>query len=393
MSDLVSARAPSAPALWSPGFLKIVLAQGMFGFGWCLYLLQAKFFTGALGVGPREVGLVGATSGVASVGSIALLLTVIDRRGGRRAAFLTGAALLFFSSSAYLLVHRFGVLVYVLQAGVAMSYVLAFNSAMALVTEVAPPERLGQAFGLQSAANLSMNAISSLVAEAVSERWGWHAVYGVAAGAALVSFFLGLALPPGGYRAEARSTDSPPYGVLLPVFVTSALMGAAFSAMFVFHQPYALSFGAKRVGAFFVGFTTAALVMRLGFGSLGDRLGYRRAVLTSLVLYAAVPLTMAWLVPSVLWAYGAGLGLAHGVAYPTLTALATERAPHSTRGRVIAVFSGSFSIGTSGGALAWGYTAEHAGYPTLFVLASAVVVAAFVTLAFSSRLHRPLDRA
>ncbi|HEX7668496.1 MAG TPA: MFS transporter, partial [Polyangiaceae bacterium] len=131
------------------------------------------------------------------------------------------------------------------------------------------------------------------------------------------------------------------------------------------------------------------LVMRVGFGGLGDRLGYKRAVLTSLVLYAAVPLTMAWLIPSVLFAYGAGLGLAHGVAYPTLTAFATERAPHSTRGRVIAVFSGSFSIGSSGGALAWGYLAEHAGYRVLFVLASAVVVAAFMTLVFSFRDQTP----
>jgi MFS family permease len=373
---------PSESALTSGPFIRIVVAQATFGFGWCLYLLQPKFMTGTLGVGPREVGAVGATSGLASVFGIVLLLRVIDLRGGRRAAFLAGSGLLLVSSLAYVSIERFGVLVYLLQSGIAVSYVLSFNSLMALVTDVAPPARLAQAFGIQTAANLSMNAISSTVAESVSERWGWHVVFALAALSALASLFVGLSLPSArGDGPGPSSKESPPYGALLPVFVTSSLLGAAFSAIFIFQQPYALSLGAKRVGAFFVGFTSAALVMRLGFGSLGDRVGHRRAVLASLVLYTMVPLAMSRLAPSVLWMYGAAFGLAHGVAYPTLIAYATERAPHSTRGRIIAVYSGAFSFGTSVGALAWGFVAAHQGYPNVFVLASAAVFLAFLTLA------------
>src|SRR5512140_452348 len=87
-----------APSLWSPAFRLIVLAQGAFGFAWCSYLLQPKFFTGALGVGPREVGTVNATSGIAAVVAIALLVSIVDRRGGRRLGFLIGTALLFVCS-------------------------------------------------------------------------------------------------------------------------------------------------------------------------------------------------------------------------------------------------------------------------------------------------------
>ena len=66
MTDLPSspfaAEAPSAltkspPAsLWSPALTRIVLAQALFGFGWCLYLLQPKFLTQELA---RAVGLGG----------------------------------------------------------------------------------------------------------------------------------------------------------------------------------------------------------------------------------------------------------------------------------------------------------------------------------------------
>jgi MFS family permease len=380
MSTAAPGSAP-AKALWSPAFLRIVLAQATFGFGWCSYLLQPKFFTGALGVGPREIGTVGATSGVASVTSIIVLVSIVDRRGGRRFAFLCGTAILCLSSLAYLTVSHFGPLVYLLQAGVAASYGLAFNSAMALVTDVAPPERLGQGFGLQSAANLAMNAVASNTAEYVSEHYGWHTVFALAAISALLSFTIGLTLPPGGQHVEGPNRETPPYGALMPVFVTSALIGATFSSLFVFYQPFAVSLGAKKIGAFFIGFTIAAVVMRLFFGDLGDRLGRRPTVLVSLILYTMVPLATSRMSISLLWAYGAALGIAHGVAYPTLTAFAAEQAPQSTRGRVIALFSGSFSIGSSGGGLAWGLLAARYGYSTMFIMAAGTVFLALVTLA------------
>jgi MFS family permease len=175
----------------------------------------------------------------------------------------------------------------------------------------------------------------------------------------------------------------------MPAFLTSAFMGATYSALFVFHQPFALALGAKRLGAFFVGFTAAAMLMRLGFGGLGDRIGHRRAVMLSLVLYSAVPLAVAHMNPSLLWAYGAAFGLAHGVAYPTAIAYATERAPRATRGRVIGVFSAAFNVGSSTGALTWGYVASHAGYPALFFAASATIASGLLALGVAKDPARP----
>jgi MFS family permease len=290
---------------------------------------------------------------------------------------MRGCLLLGLSSLGYLFVERFGALVYVLQAGVAASYVLAFNAAMASVTDVVPASRLGQAFGLQSAANLSMNAVSSMTAEYVAQHYGWRWVFALASVSAVLALALGLGLPPT-RQAEnpEQPTVSPPYLALAPIFAAAALLGATYVALAIFHQPYALSLGASRVSSFFVGFTCAALIMRLGFGNLGDRFGRKSVALASTVLYALVVASMVSLDASRLWLYGAGFGFAHGVLYPTLIAFATERVPAGTEGRTIAAFSGAFNVGAAAGAAGWGALSAQRGYPPVFVGACLCMVSA-----------------
>jgi MFS family permease len=175
------------------------------------------------------------------------------------------------------------------------------------------------------------------------------------------------------------------------LFLVSALIGATFTAMFTFQQPYALSLGARKVSSFFIGFTVAALVMRLGFGGLSDKLGRRRVLLASVCLYVAVPLAMARLRVGMLWAYGAGLGTAHGVLYPTLNALVAERSAPRVRGRILAVLNGSFNAGGALGATAWGLIAERLGYSAVFLFASAVSALSFGALLRESPARSPID--
>ncbi|MBM4363366.1 MAG: MFS transporter, partial [Deltaproteobacteria bacterium] len=162
---------------------RILAAQATFGFGWCLYLVQPKYLTVELGAGPEQVGLSSSVSAAASVAAIAAVVRVIDEPGGRRRLFQLGAVLLALASLGFQLVTDFGPLVLLLSAAIAVSYVLTFNSAMSLVTEVSPPGRLAQAFGLQTASNLVMNAISTSLAEALAVRFGWRSVFTVGASA------------------------------------------------------------------------------------------------------------------------------------------------------------------------------------------------------------------
>jgi predicted MFS family arabinose efflux permease len=371
--------------LWSPALVRILLAQLSFGFAWCIFLVYPKYLATSLGVGPAQIGAVGTAAGVASACAVLLVVRTIDV--SRRALFLRGSVLLMLASLGYTFVARFGPAVYLLQACVAISYGMAFNAAMASVTDVVSPSRLGQAFGLQSAANLSMNAVSSLTAESIAQHHGWRWVFITAAAAALLSFCLGLFLPAVAPRhADSDTAPRPPYRALIPVFLTASLLGAAYMAAITFHQPFALSLGARHVSGFFVGFTVSALTMRLGFGTLADRLGRGRVAIASLLVYALVAASMVGFDVSRLWLHGAGFGVAHGVAYPTLIAYATEQVHAGAKGRVIAVFSGSFSLGTALGALAFGSLSAAHGYPAVYVVAaSCMLVACFCLL--STRQH------
>jgi MFS family permease len=374
--------------LWSPALVRILVAQLAFGFGWCLYLVYPKFLAAQLGVGPSAIGAVGTAGGLASALAVLLVVRTIDV--SRRALFVRGCLLLSLASVGYTFVERFGPIVYLLQACVSVSYGMAFNAAMASVTDVVPASRLGQAFGLQSAANLSMNAVSTVTAEHIAQHYGWRWVFITAAAASLLSLSLGLGLPSvRRHDIESQADASPPYRALLGIFVAAACVGAAYLALAMFHQPYALSLGAERVSSFFVGFTVAALTMRLGFGTLGDRLGRGRVAVGSMLIYVLVTLSMLKFDASRLWLHGAGFGIAHGIAYPTLIAFATEDAPTSTKGRVIASFSGCFSAGSALGASLFGALSAAYGYRSIYLAATAGLLLAAAALARRARDGRP----
>ena len=158
----------------------------------------------------------------------------------------------------------------------------------------------------------------------------------------------------------ARSGGAP------ALFVCSGAAGAGFGVMFTFTQPFALALGARQVSGFFVGYTLCALVRALCrfLGALADSLGRRRVAFGALVLYGLVVCMTSQLRPGLLFLAGAGLGLAHGLLYPAINALAAEGVPRARRGAVMSYFSACFYGGFALWALAAGACSQKsAGYP------------------------------
>ena len=281
-----------------------------------------------------------------------------------------------------------GPLVFVLQGCVAAAFVLAFNATAALLADIAPPRHLGQAIGWLGGANVAMNAVATLVAEPLATRYGWHVVFelGVAAGLAalLFSFTLSETRSPARVKhepVEAAGAPSKLAETLAPLLIAGVLIGATFAAMFSFIQPYAIHLGAGEVRDFFVGFTASAVAGRVLFGGLGDRLGRRKVSAWAAVGYAASALLTLDLDPHRLLFYGLVFGAAHGIVYPTMTALVIEVLPASRRGLGMVLFNGSFNTGTMLGSLALGYLAKNRGYPTMYATATgAALIAAAVLM-------------
>jgi predicted MFS family arabinose efflux permease len=148
--------------------------------------------------------------------------------------------------------------------------------------------------------------------------------------------------------------------------------GAAFGAVFTYYQPYVLEQGAKNVSIFFVGFTTATVLTRVGLGSLADRYGRRMIARRALVAYSLVVLSMTQLSPSWLLWFGLAFGFVHGFFYPALSALTLELADIRVRGRAMTLVTGAFNLGNMLSIVSLGWVAHTYGYPPVFMLASLV---------------------
>jgi MFS family permease len=352
----------------------ILAAQLAFGLGWSAYLVQPKYLAGALGATPEHLSRIAMMSPIASIAMIPVTVSLMDRVS-RVLLFRAGLVLLLAASLGYTTVHHLTPLLYVLQGMVGASYALAYNSSAAAVADEAPRERLGEAIGLLGASNVVTNAIATTLAENIARSFGWQAAFQTSAGLAIVALGMSTRLEgrtaPQHHTKPARIGPSlkGPFGVVL---VGSALMGAAFSAMFTFHQPYVLRLGGKSVSPFFIGFTIAAVSIRLFFGSLGDRFGHRQVSCFAMVAYGAVALATAWLRVDYLWAYGLAFGAAHGVVYPTLSTDGVHAVPEGARGRSIALYGGAFNVGVAIATYTWGKIAGAFGFHAVFIAAAGV---------------------
>jgi MFS family permease len=384
----VTALPPSVSRLWTRRFVTVLGAQFAFGLGWSTYLVQPKFLVSALGAPPDRVGRIIMMSSVAAIAMIPVTLGLLDRVN-RAWIFRAGLVLLIGASLGYTAVHQLTPWLFLLQGAVGASYSLAYNASAAVIADEAPRERLGEAIGLLGASNVVTNAIATTVAENVAHAFGWRAAFETAlafgAFAMLLSYRLGGERPLRHASLGVVPIGPALRGSLRHVLFASALMGAAFAAMFTFQQPYVLALGGKNVSPFFVGFTVAAVSVRLFLGSLGDRYGHRRVSRIALVAYGTVALATAWLRVGYLWIYGLAFGCAHGVAYPTLSTDGVHAAPDGARGRALALYAGAFNVGNGLALLGWGEVASRFGYPALFAAAAVVAYAGVAVLPGSAR--------
>lgn len=372
--------AGSTPSrLLSPRFVRVLVAQTIFSLGWSLYLLLPKYFAVVLHADPITVGNLNAMSGLSSVVTIPLAARGIDRLGAKL-FFGAGCGALVLLSLGFMCVHDLGPAMYVLNGLHGAAFILTFNAGATLATDDVAPERIGQALGVFGASNLVMNGVSTLIGEKLALLAGWDSVFALGLAAPLLAFAF-AARQPNVTAPRVRTSAAPPATVSLralsPVLITSALLGGAFTAMFVLSQPYALQRGAREVNDYFLGFTVAAVITRACFGNLGDRFGRVRVSLCAIALYTLAAASMCALQPRWLVVHGAVLGFAHGVVYPTLNAVLMERVGLHQRGRAMALYTGAFMLGSTVLGALWGQLAKRCGYPAVYLGAALVCLCAF----------------
>ena len=365
-------------------FALLLAMVACFGFSWSFYLILPKFLATELSMNAQQIGAVVAVPGLASVAATPIVGKLIDRYG-RRIWITLGTVLMMITGIGFVFVRSDGPLLYVMQVFCGLAFVVTFNAAGTLTADFAPAPRLAQAIGLFGAANLSMNAVSPAVGEIIADHSGWQTVFTVSAVAGLVATALSLLLkdPPRAPHDASATPRSVLGGPLMRVYVATFLYTAAFAALFTLSQPFALEQGVTQLRDFFIAFTIVAVAVRIGGGTVIDRVGSYRASVASLALYATVPLILWQLGPTRLGAVGAAMGLAHGVLYPALSALAIERSDEKTKGMAFAIVHGAFNGGHALFSFTLGALATHYGFGWTFVSAALITALGLGVLTFA----------
>src|SRR5690606_8834278 len=183
------------------------------------------------------------------------------------------------------------------------------------------------------------------VTEPLAQAAGWGVAFASAGVLALFASLWALDLKETPHPAPLQPATAPAERYnreLLGAYYASMLVGVGLGVMFTFIQPFALQLGAERVGDFFFGYVASAVFVRTALARLADRVGAGRVAVAALLLYSVVVLTTARLSPPLLVLLGIGLGAAHGLIYPALTAFALGRVSSRQRGPVMGWFAGCY---------------------------------------------------
>ncbi|HTV23966.1 MAG TPA: MFS transporter [Polyangiaceae bacterium] len=367
--------------LYSARFVLILALQFTFGLGFSSFLLLPKYLAEVHGADATSIGRVAAAGPVAAVMVMPLLAFTIDRFRRHR-LMLASALMMLTAALGFAFTSSFGPGLYALRMLQGAAFASFMAAAATLVVEVVPKERLGQAIGLSGASNLITNAIGPGVAEPLALAWGWRSVFLLSALCSGLAA-IGTSVLRDTRRAELRQASLPRLAEprRLGLFHSALVSGLGFGTVVTFYQPLALELGMSHVGSLFIGYTAAALGVRVAFGAWLDRFDRRSLVLLSTVVYTLVVLATAGLRPGWLFPLGVALGLAQGTLYPVSNALLFELAEPQHRGALMTYFSGSFNLGIVIATLGLGALAGHIGYRPVFVVASALTFTALPVLA------------
>jgi MFS family permease len=331
---------------------------------------------------------VGVAVGAFALGAIVLRLYAgrFGDRVGRRVLIIGGALLVAISTALYPLVHALWWLI-------AMRIVTGFGEAgffvgaATMVTDLAPPERRGEAVSYWSVAVYGGLAFGPALGELLRGHDRYNLAFGVSAGLALLAAILAtrtVEVPRD--LQESAASRLVPRGAVRPGFVLflGLIPLAGFTAFMPLYADHDLGVSS---GGVFVLYGTVVLAVRIFGARLPDRMGGRRAGTLALVLSAlGVAIIAIWatlaglLVGTVVFAVGMSF------MYPALLLLALNSVADSERGAVVGTVSSFFDASQGIGALACGAVVAITSYRGSFLVG---IVTAIVGLAL---LRAPVRR-
>ena len=257
--------------------------------------------------------------------------------------------------------------------------VAAYTSAFgALIADVTPPSRWGEALGLAGTAPALSIMVSSPLGTRLVDSMGFQAVFLIAAMTALAALGVTLLLREPDreplMRQEGHPGDTKPLelvrmsSVLVPCLATLTL-GVTTGTTNSFLPLFARDRGLGNVGFFFTTTSLLSILSGFGMGRLSDRLGRVTVILPMFIILALGFWGLDWAYSfGMLMVMAAVTGVGFGGARVGLETMVVDAAPTKLRGMAFSLLYLCFDIGIGGGSMAAGLLSSYTDYGTLYVL-------------------------
>lgn len=374
-------RSGSQPTLWTPPFVALALATlAYFTADGILIAAVPRFVAGPLGGGNLAVGVVVGAFSVSAFFLRPVVGGMGDRRG-RKPLMIIGAALFAVSVLGYAASPDPATLA-VLRLLTGAGEAFFFVGAVTAFTDLAPPERRGEAMSLASLSLYVGIGIGPLLGELAIDWFGFFAAWLLSAGAALGALATTIRVPEtrpvtvaqGAPGERRRHRLVHPGGLLPGVLLFASIVGMAGFLTFV--PLYSLDLGMRGSRLVLLAFSAVVVAIRSAGARIPDRLGPATSIRLALAL-SAVGLAVAgtWQSPAGLMAGAVVLGVGVALLTPSVFALAVQRVAPEERGSVMGTTSAFLDLALGLGPASLGFVAASYGRPATFVAAGLVAVA------------------
>jgi MFS family permease len=359
----------------SPQFLLCFGANFLQNLAFTLYLHLSGFLHD-LGADEVRIGMIVSLTAATAILWRPPLGTLMDARG-RRGVILAGGVLNVAVCALYPTVHALGPWLYLVRAAHGVAEATLFTALMTHAADLLPAKRRTEGIGLYGISGLLPMSVSGVLGDVILRHGTYVDLFHVSTAFAGASLLLSLPLrdvrhphgePARGFVAALAQRD------LVPLWFIGLVFATALTAQFAFVKTYVLATGIGSVGLFFSAYSIAAIVLRLGFAWVPERIGPKRALVPALAMLAVgYVLLAAAATPTAIAVAGACAGLGHGFTFPILSGLVVDRARTAERGAATAIFTALFDGGALVGGPVLGTIIRDVGYGAMFLCAGALV--------------------
>ncbi len=313
---------------------------------------------------------------------------------GRKKFSLYGIAFLILVLPLFHFIQDAGVFPLILRALTGIGWGISMTATMTICSDLAPVERLARSMGIIGVAGLLSVALGPLLAEELINRFGYGALFNTSF-AFLIGSFLCILLTreviKPNHNNHFRKSKYLLHVSIIAILFMSAMPvvhGAIRGAVIHFIALFGKSIPVERIGPFFLSFSAAAVLTRLGLGGLSDRFGRKQVIFPTACLISLNLLLISQVESSWMFVV-AGLigGSAQGLIFPALSTYFIDIFGRENKGLAISLYLAFFDIGMGFGSVFFGWISDLYGYRIMYLAAGGIML--FVASFFSWKAPSP----